>query len=427
MRALSSQVAPGALFRVRDRVRNVGRARSGAFSMRFLLSKDRRRGRDTALRGGRRVGRLRPRRSSTRSTRVRVPAGLAPGRYWVLACADARRRVRERRERNNCRASSRRILVAAPAIPSPPALPAPPASSPSPPAGPTGTLVAAVGDVACDASDPEYNGGEGTLFRCRQRHVARLVPGAARFLALGDLQYEQGTAAQFAGSWNIDFGAFRSITRPVTGNHEYLDPAGGAKGYFDYFNGAGNQNGPAGDRAEGYYSFDVGGWHVVALNSNCDFVSCAAGSEQETWLRSDLAAHPTRCTAAMWHHPLFSSVTDPDSGAHLGEEPRVAPLWKALREAGAELVLTGHSHTYERFAPMTETGTSSAAGLREIVVGTGGEEHHPILPAGVYATSQSRDFLNFGLLRLRLDSGSYSWGFVNESGATQDSGSAACR
>ncbi len=121
VRALSSQVAPGSLFRVRDRVLNAGRARSRSFTMRYLLSRDRRRGRDLTLRGGRRVGRLRARRSSTRSTRVRVPAGTPAGRWWVLACADPRRRIRERRERNNCRASVRRVLVAAPAAAGAPA------------------------------------------------------------------------------------------------------------------------------------------------------------------------------------------------------------------------------------------------------------------------------------------------------------------
>ena len=412
MRALATQVAPGATFRVRDRVRNAGRARSGRFSVTYLLSRDRRRGRDVKLRGGRRVGRLRARRSSSRTTRLRVPAGTASGRWWVLACADSSRRVRERRERNNCKASSRRVLVA-----SPPAALSPP--GPSTPATPTApatpsTLVAAVGDIACDASDPDFNDGEGTFFRCRQAHVGRLVGGAARFLALGDLQYEQGTAAQFAGSYDRFFGPYKSITRPVPGNHEYEDPAGGAAGYFGYFG------------VQPYYSFDVGGWHVVALNSNCDFVPCAAGSPQETWLRQDLTAHPNRCVAAMWHHPLFSSVVN-ENGDHIGEEPRVAPLWKALREGGADLLLTGHSHSYERFAPMTEAGTASAAGLRQIVVGTGGEEHHPIAPLNVYPTSQASNSFDFGLLRLRLSPTAYSWAFVKENGAATDSGSATCR
>ncbi len=415
VRALSSQVAPGATFRVRDRVRNAGRARSGRFSVRYLLSRDRRRGRDVALRGGRRVGRLRAGRSSSRTTRLRVPSSTAAGRWYILACADSRRRVRERRERNNCRASSGRVLVvspAAPPAPSPPSSPAP--TTPSKPAAPTGTLVAAVGDIACDASKAE------TALTCRHARVAPLVAGASGFFALGDLQYEQGTAEQFAGSYDRFFGFYKAITRPVPGNHEYLDPAGGAAGYFGYFGSR------AGDPAKGYYSFDVGGWHVVALNSNCGVVPCEAGSPQEKWLRADLAAHPNRCVAAMWHHPLFSSVTDPDR-KKLGEEPRVAPLWKALREAGAELVLTGHSHTYERFAPMTETGAASASAPRELVVGTGGEEHHPILFGDVYPTSQKRDAFNFGLLRLRLTPTSYSWAFVGESGAALDQGSAACR
>ncbi len=141
----------------------------------------------------------------------------------------------------------------------------------------------------------------------------------------------------------------------------------------------------------------------------------------QIWQPIPTAASP-RCGTT----PCFSSVTD-FSGTKLGEEKRVAPLWKALREAGAELVLTGHSHTYERFAPMTETGSASDAGLRQLVVGTGGEEHHPIFFPNTYATSQKRDFANFGLLRLRLTATGYSWAFVGESGATLDSGSAVCR
>jgi hypothetical protein len=345
---------------------------------------------------------------------VRVPGSVADGRYWVLACADARRKVRERRERNNCHASAHRILVATPSPPAP-SVPAT-ATTPTKPGAPAGTLVAAVGDIACDAAKAE------TALTCRHRHVAPLVAGASAFFALGDLQYEEGTAAQFAGSYDHSFGPYKSITRPVPGNHEYDDPAGSAAGYFGYFGSR------AGDPTKGYYSFDVGGWHIVALNSNCDFVSCAGGSPQETWLRADVAAHPNRCVAAMWHHPLESSFTDPSAGgAHTGNEPRVAPLWKALREAKADLILTGHSHNYERFAPMTETGAASTAGVRQIVVGTGGEEHHPILPAGVYSTSQKIESLDFGLLRLRLTPTAYSWAFVNEGGQTLDSGSATCR
>lgn len=419
VRALGTQVAPGATFRVRDRVRNAGRARSGRFSMTYLLSRDRRRGRDVKLRGSRRVGRLRAGHSSSHTTRVRVPAATAGGRWWVLSCADARRRVRERRERNNCRASAHRIVVAAP---SPPAPPAPVASTtPTKPSAPAGTLVAAVGDIACDATDPDYNSGQGTFYRCRQGHVAPLVSGASAFFALGDLQYEEGTAAQFAASYDHSFGPYKSITHPVPGNHEYEDPAGGAAGYFGYFGAR------AGDPAKGYYSFDIAGWHVIALNSNCTNVSCDAASPQETWLRADLAAHPNKCVAAMWHHPLRSSFTDPTAGnAHTGNEPRVAPLYKALREAGADLILNGHAHNYERFAPMTETGAASPAGVREIVVGTGGEEHHPIQQAGVYSTSEKIESFDFGLLRLRLTPTAYSWAFVNESGHTLDSGSAAC-
>ena len=199
----------------------------------------------------------------------------------------------------------------------------------------------------------------------------------------------------------------------MPGNHEYLTRA--ANGYFSYFGAA------AGDPATGYYSFDVGAWHVVALNSNCSAVGgCASGSPQERWLRADLAAHPAACTLAYWHHPRFSS------GEH-GNEPAYDAFWRDLYAAGADVVLNGHDHDYERFAPQDPSGGSDLArGVREFVVGTGGKNHYRFLT--LQPNSQVRDATTFGVLELTLHRTSYDWRFLPEPGKTfTDSGSAVCR
>ena len=199
---------------------------------------------------------------------------------------------------------------------------------------------------------------------------------------------------------------------PTPGNHEYQ--TAGAAGYYAYFGAA------AGDPAKGYYSFDLGAWHLVSLNSNCSAAGgCSRGSPQETWLRADLAAHPAACTLAYWHHPEYSS------GEH-GSNTRMAAIWKALEDAGAELVLVGHDHDYERFAPMTSTGTvDEAAGVREFVVGTGGKNHYavgPVVPGSEVANDDT-----YGILELALRPDGYSWAFLPEPGKTfTDSGSARC-
>ena len=183
------------------------------------------------------------------------------------------------------------------------------------------------------------------------------IPGTV--FAAGDTAYQSGTAAEFANCYRPTWGSFKWRTRPVPGNHEYLTT--GAGPYFAYF---GSQAGTAG---EGWYAYDVGTWRIYSLNSNCASVGgCGPGSAQEAWLRADLAANPRACVAAIWHHPLFSS------GVHGGTDA-TRPLWEALYEAGADLVINGHDHDYERFAPQRPDGTADAAtGIREFVVGTGG-------------------------------------------------------
>jgi acid phosphatase type 7 len=263
----------------------------------------------------------------------------------------------------------------------------------------TARLLLAAGDIGSCGS----GGDEAT---------AELLEGEpATIAALGDLAYPGGSADDFAYCYEPSWGRFRSTTRPAVGNHEYATP--GAGGYFDYWGAA------AGPREAGYYSYDLGSWHVVVLNSNCRFVPCEAGSPQETWLRSDLALHPARCTLAYFHHPLFSST--PGTAT-----PAVQPLWQALYDRGADVVLSGHAHNYQRFAPQTPTGAANPeTGIREFVVGTGGYGHHYTgLPI---PNQQLADDTTLGVLRLTLLEAGYQWRFVPiRGGAFTDAGSGIC-
>ena len=166
----------------------------------------------------------------------------------------------------------------------------------------TGTRIAAAGDIACDPSSASFNGGQGSGLECRQQATSDLLVGSGydAVLVLGDIQYEDGAYSKFLASYDRSWGRVKAITKPAPGNHEYQ--SGSAADYYRYFGTA------AGDPTKGYYSYDIGGWHIVALNSNCSFVGgCGAGSPQEQWLSADLAAHPANCTLAYWHHPRFSS------------------------------------------------------------------------------------------------------------------------
>ena len=273
-------------------------------------------------------------------------------------------------------------------------------------------VVAAAGDIACDPATAEYSGGSGTATSCRMRATSDLLlrTNLAAVLTLGDNQYENGEPSNFEVSYHSTWGRVRSITHPSPGNHDYGTP--GAAGYFAYFGPA------AGDVLRGYYSVDIGGWHLVSLNSNCAPVGgCGSGSPQLAWLEQDLAAHPTPCTLAFWHHPRFSS------GQH-GSDPTYEPFWHALRAAGAEVVLNGHDHNYERFGPRGPTGTSDPAGIREFVVGTGGRNLQPFASS---PASEVRSADSFGVLELALASDRYAWRFVPAApGSFTDEGSADC-
>jgi hypothetical protein len=263
--------------------------------------------------------------------------------------------------------------------------------------------IAAAGDIACDSS----TAGATT---CHQAATADLL-AAGNFtavLGLGDHQYPSGALDDFNAYYDPTWGRVKAKTYPAPGNHEYQ--TSGAAGYFSYF---GDRAGPSG---RGYYSFDVGSWHLISLNSE---ISTAAGSAQETWLKADLAANSQGCTLAYWHKPLFSS------GPH-GNNASVKPLWDALYAANADVVLAGHDHDYERFAPQTPSGSADATrGIREFVVGTGGKQHYSI--SSTKPNSQVHNTDTFGVLRLTLHPDGYDWKFLPEAGKTfTDSGTGSC-
>ena len=284
-----------------------------------------------------------------------------------------------------------------------------------PPAPGGDPVLAAAGDIACDPLAGPFNGGEGTAVACRAKATSDLLLsiGPTRVASLGDHQYDVGTLEQFHASYDLSWGRLKAITRPAIGNHEIkTDPNG--TGYFDYFGAA------AGEPTEGYYSYQLGEWHIVVLNSNCDQVSgCGAGSPQEAWLRADLAAHPTVCTLAYWHHPRFSS------GKH-DSNVKYDAFWQALSAAGAEIVLNGHDHAYERFEPQTPDGIPDGdRGIQQFVVGTGGSHFSP--PGTVKPNSAVRNQTAYGVLKLTLHDTSYDWEFVPEAGASfTDSGAGNC-
>jgi Ca2+-binding RTX toxin-like protein len=268
-------------------------------------------------------------------------------------------------------------------------------------------VVAAAGDIACEPGQPV------TPTLCHHRATSNLLisTGVVGVLPLGDTQYEDGALAKFVASYHPTWGRVKDMTYPAVGNHEYLTP--GAAGYFAYFGAA------AGDPTKGYYSYDLDDWHVIVLNSNCtDAGGCHPGSPQHQWLSADLAAHPTACTLAYWHIPLFSS------GGRASVN--TAHLWRLLYDNNADVVLSAHDHIYERFAPQTPTGLFDAArGIRQFTVGSGGSSHTGI-PV-IAPNSEVRDNTTFGVLALTLRPTGYAWRFVPEAGGTfTDAGSGAC-
>lgn len=257
--------------------------------------------------------------------------------------------------------------------------------------------------------------GAGDIAVCNgdgDEETARLldqIPGLV--FTLGDNAYPRGSAAEFANCYEPSWGRHKARTRPVPGNHDYATP--GARGYYKYFGAR------AGNPKRGYYSYDLGAWHIIVLNSEID---TSAASKQVAWLRADLEAHPTRCTLAMWHKPLFSSGPHGDDGSGT----KTYTLWEVLYAAGADVILNGHDHTYERFAPQDPRGRADPArGIREFVVGTGGAPPYPF--QNIKPNSEARQTGHFGVLKLTLHADSYDWEFIPVTGALfQDRGSDRC-
>jgi hypothetical protein len=282
-------------------------------------------------------------------------------------------------------------------------------------------LIAAAGDIACGPDNPRFNSGFGTFNSCQEYQTSNLLQGRrlAAVLPLGDLQYdENGSLDSFLASYDPTWGRWKAVSHPVIGNHEYDDGLGG-QGYYDYWDGVGGAVGPAGVRGEGWYSYDVGTWHLVALNSNCDQVSCAGNSRQLRWLRDDLREHRDSCVLAYMHHPHFSSGIYEDLGD-------TRALWKALYRGRADVVLNGHDHIYERFAPSRPSGiVDPANGITQFTVGTGGYFLFPTEPPSP-PNSEFAYNGSYGVMFMRLASDAYYWSFVDVSGRVIDSGKRLC-
>jgi hypothetical protein len=228
----------------------------------------------------------------------------------------------------------------------------------------------------------------------------------------GDNAYPNGTAREFRACYAPTWGRHRGRTRPAPGNHDYH--VRGAAGYFGYF---GVRAGPPG---RGWYAYSRGAWRIYSLNSNCDEIGgCGIGSRQQRWLAADLAAHPRKCVLAYWHHPRFSS------GMH-GNQTEVQGLWQTLFRAGAEIVVNGHDHDYERFAPQDAMGRRDVArGIREFVVGTGGAGLRGF--SNVKPNSEVRQARSAGVLKLVLGAGFYRWHFISAATSkSTDSGRGTC-
>lgn len=298
-------------------------------------------------------------------------------------------------------------LLAAACTSAPPSRPAP-TTTPPDVVRADDPVVGAAGDIACAVKSDIVTRGS-----CQQKATSDLLVAAkpTAVLTLGDEQYDEGRIDGFRKVYAPTWGRLLKITHPAPGNHEY---SSGGDGYYQYFGKA------AGSPLQPYYSFDLGSWHIVALNSECAAAGgCGHGSRQERWLVADLAAHPNRCTLAFWHAPRFSS------GGH-GSDAAYSPFWDDLYQAGAEIVLNGHDHSYERFAPQTPSAKAAPErGIREFVVGTGGKNLRPFHTPR--ANSQVRNAASFGVMLLTLHQDSYDWRFVPIKGSSfTDSGHGTC-
>jgi Calcineurin-like phosphoesterase len=276
-------------------------------------------------------------------------------------------------------------------------------------------VIAAAGDIACDPTSGSFHGGAGTGSACAMRATSDLIlanHSIAAVLALGDDQYGCGGLTAFQQSFDPTWGRFKAMIHPVPGNHEYQTSGGSdcapdAAGYFQYF-------GAAAGNAQGDYAWNIGAWHMIALNGECGHVGgCNAGSAQGQFLQSNLGS--SACTLAYWHEPYYNGSA--------GQSSNYAYFWNTLHTAGADIILNGHVHTYARFAQQDANGNvDTAHGIREFIVGTGGEDH-----GSLNGSTNVEDQANaFGILELTLHPASYDWKFVSTAGTTLDSGTAAC-
>jgi acid phosphatase type 7 len=263
----------------------------------------------------------------------------------------------------------------------------------------TAPTIAAAGDIAdCGGTDDEATAD-----------LLDDIPGTV--LTLGDNAYTYGSATEF-GCFDRSWGRHKARMRPIPGDHDYGQPD--ATGYFDYFGTA------AGPRPAGYYSYNLGSWHIVALNSGCYVQLRTCNAAQDAWLKNDLDQNSSSCTLAQLHEPRFSS------GEIHGNVGSVQPLWQILYDHGADVVLSASEHMYERFGPQTPTGTANTAqGIRQFTVGTGGESHYQV--GDIKPNSEVRESNTFGVLKMTLRPGAYDWQFVPVAGRTfTDSGTGSC-
>jgi hypothetical protein len=289
-------------------------------------------------------------------------------------------------------------------------------------ASPAEPVIAAAGDIACPPPATR------TSSSCHHKDTANLLATGNydAVLPLGDLQYECGQTSAYTAVYGPSWGQFKTISHPAAGDNEYGSSTcstAGASGYYNYFQGAASPTQPGCTSAcRGYYSYNLGSWHVVVLNSNCSkpgVGGCSATSAQGRWLAADLAANPTRCTLAYWHLPRWK-----ESGGTSGSSSYFA---SALYNAKAEVVLSGNNHFYARSAPQTPSGAADPTnGIRQFIVGTGGKSLHG-LSSNPDPQVQVRQSTTFGILKLTLHPTSYDWKFVPEAGKTfTDSGTQSC-
>jgi acid phosphatase type 7 len=271
----------------------------------------------------------------------------------------------------------------------------------------TDPVVVAAGDIAtCNSGDDSATA-----------KLVETIPGTV--LTLGDNAYPDGSAGDFSRCYAPTWGRpdIKGRTRPAPGNHDYVTK--GASAYYNYFGSA------AGDTRKGWYSFDLGAWHLISLNSNC-IGGCGAGSPMERWLKADLAASPHRCVLAYWHHPRFFSPAIAPGASHLERyDTDMTTVWGDLQAAGADVVLSGHRHVYERFPRQDAQGHVTRSGIREFIVGTGGAIHESFRGPSA-PNSELRKAGTFGVMKLTLHANSYDWRFVPTAGGFSDSGSDTC-